>query len=569
MRLIHSTTLQLEEFTENDILQYVILSHAWGAGEVTFQDICNRKHTKLAREKPLGWSKIKNCCDITKSAEIGYCWVDTCSIDKKSSAELSEAINSMFKWYRDATYCVAYLSDVSGSDLEEDETQHQFRRSRWFTRGWTLQELLAPAAVWFFNGTWQFLGSKYDYSALVEEITGISENVLHDPGDIFRTNIARRMSWAAMRQTTRTKDLAYSLMGIFQVNMPLLYGEGERAFIRLQEEIIKESDDKSIFAWSPDPDEGPRADLDILGILARHPKCFVNSGKIETVLDQNTGMSITNRGLSIRLPVLESSDPGHFLAVLSCSPLEVANSIYQDVDLFSIMTLKVTTGSGVLGRVPGAPLGMIRESFVLLADLHDSQLAKLDATMPRRTPRRSIEMKVVDNDKFGWTLKSTLYAFKPLTVFTSYHSWQVNQPGYLFTLPPNGVDCIAAFHIAHAATFVKGIVVLLESRGNRLRWYRRLVPFGADDSLTQVLQENLGMNRMLQDELYENVRETFDFIGRHVFDVESLQIKRFQPIVSPSKSMDTSTSTQDCTIVVEISKRRVNPPQKSELFELE
>ena len=192
--------------------------------------------------------KIQFSCAQAAKDGYGYIWVDTCCIDKSSSAELSEAINSMYKWYQNAEKCYAYLADVpTGADLWPK--QSSFRRSRWFTRGWTLQELIAPSNLIFYSAEWLYLGTRYVLSSLLTEITGVDYTILAGARGIENASIAKKMSWASNRVTTRVEDIAYCLMGLFAVNMPMLYGEGDRAFIRLQEEIIKNSDDQSLFAW--------------------------------------------------------------------------------------------------------------------------------------------------------------------------------------------------------------------------------------------------------------------------------------------------------------------------------
>lgn len=162
--------------------------------------------------------------------------------------KLSEAINSTFSWYQGAQVCYAYLSDVTWSPTG-DSRRSRFTQSRWFTRGWTLQELLAPQTLIFYDAHWFPLGSKADRSLGIKAATGISAEYLTGKKRLHDASIAQRMSWAANRQTQRKEYIAYSLLGIFGVNMPMLYGEGAKAFIRLQEEIIKESRDLSIFAW--------------------------------------------------------------------------------------------------------------------------------------------------------------------------------------------------------------------------------------------------------------------------------------------------------------------------------
>jgi hypothetical protein len=175
-------------------------------------------------------------------------WCNAYSIDKTSSAELSEAINSMYKWYQQAEICYAYLSDVITADIPDDmQLAGRFKASRWFTQGWTLQELIAPPFVEFYAEDWTEIGTRSSHREELSIITGIDIRVLGGENPAI-CNVAERFSWAASRATTRLEDGAYSLLGIFQVHMPLLYGEGERAIIRLQEEIFKTTEDYTLFA---------------------------------------------------------------------------------------------------------------------------------------------------------------------------------------------------------------------------------------------------------------------------------------------------------------------------------
>jgi hypothetical protein len=176
-----------------------------------------------------------------------------CCIDKTSSAELSEAINSMFRWYEKAETCYAYLSDVpDGAGLVPAQVRARFAASRWFTRGWTLQELIAPRYVLFFSRHWKYFGTKESLCDQISAITGIDTDTLLGAG-LEHVSVARKMSWASCRNTTRIEDSAYCLLGLFDVNMPLLYGEGQKAFQRLQEEILRSSHDYSLFAWGLNP----------------------------------------------------------------------------------------------------------------------------------------------------------------------------------------------------------------------------------------------------------------------------------------------------------------------------
>src|SRR6266536_1101147 len=207
---------------------YAILSHTWGDDdeEVSFEDL-----TKGSGKTKAGYRKILFCGEQAARDGLQYCWVDTCCIDKSNNTELSEAINSMFRWYRNAAKCYVYLSDVSRSACDADVKANQphwqsmFRTSKWFTRGWTLQELIAPASVEFFSEEGELLGNKASLERHICEITRIPVKALQG-GSLSDFSIAERMSWSEKREATRKEDIAYSLLGIFDVNMPLIYGEG-------------------------------------------------------------------------------------------------------------------------------------------------------------------------------------------------------------------------------------------------------------------------------------------------------------------------------------------------------
>jgi hypothetical protein len=211
---------------------------------------------------------------------------------------LSEAINSMFRWYRNASVCYAYLEDVHGPITRD---HGPFHASRWFTRGWTLQELIAPSHVIFYASTWMELGTRYSLGRIVSDITGIDETFLSGSEDVSKASISKRMSWASRRNTTRKEDAAYCLFGLFDVNLMPLYGEGEKAFLRLQEELMKRYPrDHTLFAWGnlvekfsaavDDPavlsgerpltwDEG-QSRRPLLGLLAQSPRDFASTGHL-------------------------------------------------------------------------------------------------------------------------------------------------------------------------------------------------------------------------------------------------------------------------------------------------
>ncbi|EMT73151.1 Vegetative incompatibility protein HET-E-1 [Fusarium odoratissimum] len=232
MRLLNVSTLQLKEFI-GQVPPYAILSHTWTEEEVLYSDI----GTPTSSSKQ-GYPKLVGCC--RKAAQDGFewAWIDTCCIDKSSSAELSEAINSMYKWYQKAT------------------------------------ELIAPQIVELCSKEWTVIGTKKSLASSIESATGIPITVLRGSHP-SSYNVAERMSWASARTTTREEDLAYCLLGLFDVNMPLLYGEGAKSFIRLQEQILRQEEDYSMFAWTLQQDN-PIADSETssTGFLAWSPSQF-------------------------------------------------------------------------------------------------------------------------------------------------------------------------------------------------------------------------------------------------------------------------------------------------------
>ncbi|OLN87989.1 Vegetative incompatibility protein HET-E-1-like protein 1 [Colletotrichum chlorophyti] len=338
MRLLNVDTFELTEFFDSNIPPYAILSHTWGSKEFTFQD--------LQREGYKGGdTKIDGMCRAARLEGINWVWIDTCCIDKSSSAELSEAINSMFTWYKNAEVCHVYLGDVPEDDFIIFHNS-RFRHSRWFTRGWTLQELLAAPKLVFHNCSWQRIqlmlkrdlhahsenaaafdrgltrrSQVLDFATLLVEITGIDAAALTTRFDQVcrRYSVARKMSWAAHRQTTRVEDRAYSLLGLFNVNMPLLYGEGPKAFFRLQEEILKSYDDQTLFAW------GYNQQIKVQGgLFAKSPADFGGCGwvtKQDHGLSQRPHYYLTNKGLHIETQ-LAKMPPGfqpYVYALLNCS----------------------------------------------------------------------------------------------------------------------------------------------------------------------------------------------------------------------------------------------------------
>ncbi|KAF4636356.1 hypothetical protein G7Y89_g1720 [Cudoniella acicularis] len=324
MRLLDVSTLEFADFVGDKIPPYTILSHRWGDSEVSFRDMREGRGPSMKT----GSAKVQGCCrqaaldgykytvsncDILTSPPSRRLWIDSCCIDKSSSAELSEAINSMFRWYKNAHICYVYLSDVSpGPEESHAEPGSAFRRSQWFTRGWTLQELIAPDDLLFFDQEWNEFGSKISLVNVLEDVTRIRH--LFRP---FNACVAQRMFWASKRQTTRPEDLAYCLMGLFNISMPILYGEGaEKSFLRLQSEIISTSDDRSIFAWlDPDATE--------TGLLAESVMAFAQSGDVMVkespgrVLTRPNFYLMANKGIQLEVR-FDPEFPSEIIFPLEC-----------------------------------------------------------------------------------------------------------------------------------------------------------------------------------------------------------------------------------------------------------
>ncbi|KAK4442736.1 heterokaryon incompatibility protein-domain-containing protein [Podospora aff. communis PSN243] len=294
MRLLNSATGLMRDFvSDDDMPDYAILSHTWESDqEISFRQWEDRQAFDISHKT--GFVKIERFCAQAARDGFEWVWVDTCCIDKSSSAELSEAINAMFRWYRNPAVCYVYLSDVPTSSGTAG-----MAASRWFTRGWTLQELIAPIEVRFYSSEWEFINTKANLRDVIFEITNINPEILTG-GDLETISVARRMSWASQRKTSRIEDTAYSLLGIFDVNIPLIYGEGKKAFHRLQEAIMLKTHDQSLFAWGkpaekvsglisedqylglePIPWKSPAKRQPLLGLFADSPELFRFSSEIE------------------------------------------------------------------------------------------------------------------------------------------------------------------------------------------------------------------------------------------------------------------------------------------------
>lgn len=380
MRLLNSRTAGFICVDEPRHVSYAILSHVWARpdeeapAEQTFIDISKIQRSWRRKKWFSNFSasshlasntkgnsdviparvseKIRRTCAVAREHGYDNVWIDSCCIDQSSSSELSEAINSMYQWYHHARVCYAYLADVHDED-DPRARDSQFRRSRWFTRGWTLQELIAPQVLVFLSKGWRVLGTKAMLAAVIEEVTGIDSAILTHHVSLDTVSVAKRISWASRRHTTREEDEAYSLMGILNVHMPTIYGEGRFAFIRLQEEVLKQTSDQTLFAWGPSlrdnvklEDDSP-TDLPYMweeseaiwespymrNLFALSPRDFLSSGSI-TTLPRPTFLEklhltpplpqyhVTGHGIHTTVPLLtgrsyRSGEVVH-LAILAC-----------------------------------------------------------------------------------------------------------------------------------------------------------------------------------------------------------------------------------------------------------
>ncbi|KAI6151171.1 hypothetical protein BKA82DRAFT_771875 [Pisolithus tinctorius] len=334
--------------------KYAILSHRWESNsEVGYREMAELMEMEEWKrdevKKREGYRKIIKSCERAKKDGYKWLWIDTCCIERQSSTELSESINSMYRWYQHSGVCYAYLHDVETTfPMKQDKSR--FSKSNgwpeWFMRGWTLQELIAPSEIQFFNRGWVYIGSKRELASTLEDVTRV-------PGDVLRNgltsqprpSVAQIVSWAADRVTTRVEDRAYSLLGLFGVNIPMVYGEGEKAFRRLQLEIIKDSNDQSIFAWDPygrmprhgsvladDPSyfrdcrdverlESERFVSSLKEFIRRHELATTtieSEPALRRTAEHISVFAVTNAGIQMSLPLIPYRNSTSFKAILAC-----------------------------------------------------------------------------------------------------------------------------------------------------------------------------------------------------------------------------------------------------------
>jgi hypothetical protein len=386
IRLLHCNKWKLKEVYRGSP-EYAILSHTWEhdrrgrpqeveygdlkrqvtSSHKRYDDRSQRTSTISFFERPAvatpaqdapskesGWQKIEQARVAARNLGQKWIWIDSCCINKDDVREHTEAINSMYQWYADAQVCITYLGDVESLDDVKSASEAE---CRWFSRGWTLQELVAPSRLRFYNKNWLYLGSRNgveseragaendDLSYRISEITGINQSLLrmHDSTQIKRElasiPASQKMFWASARKTTKPEDTAYSLIGIFDLgHMHLKPGEGASAFIRLQEEIIRQTSDPTLFAWtatepcnfSPDSclalagiqeSTNPFKYNDTLhGIFACHPIEFKGAGRIRPSqhLMYSENIALTSRGVKFNAPLWGESPDSVFIMAIDC-----------------------------------------------------------------------------------------------------------------------------------------------------------------------------------------------------------------------------------------------------------
>ncbi|KAK2742724.1 het and ankyrin domain protein [Colletotrichum kahawae] len=267
MRLLHCLQQKIYHFTYPPSVQYAIFSHTWSSPHddewLSYTPAGQRSHSTKQ-------DIIRRVCNLALSHNLQYVWIDEACIDKSSSADVSETINSLPKYFQRATICFAFLVDLPcGTAVPCRDT---WARCQFWTRAWTLQELILPSNLQFYDAQWHLRGerSSEHLHSLISGITGIDEDILNHERTLDQASVARKMSWAACRRSFSPEDLAYSLLGLFGVCMPIVFGEGEeRAFRRLQEEIVKHTNDSSLFAWASRDNHSCR------GLFANTPAEFV------------------------------------------------------------------------------------------------------------------------------------------------------------------------------------------------------------------------------------------------------------------------------------------------------
>lgn len=325
-RLINTRTYELHKNVLSP--EYAILSHKWVEPEVTFQQLDSTEWRTINLEsQPM--KKIRDACKKARerSSLIEWLWVDTCCIDKTDNVELASALNSMFEWYFGATVCYGYLYDVkwiasSRQISKSTDPKRPGTESAWFERGWTLQELLAPRYMEFYDRDWNFMDTRKNLADLIHERTGIAEKYLTGASNFKVASVATKLSWMAGRTTSAVEDIAYSMLGLLNITMEIRYGEGVKAFMRLQRTLMESSTDESLFAWTT-PAGGlacyrglghvPEFSPTHWGLLAPSPDCFSKYTDLVVLPDRYVprlagGYRMTQQGVHFVMPWTPTSE---------------------------------------------------------------------------------------------------------------------------------------------------------------------------------------------------------------------------------------------------------------------
>lgn len=408
MRLIEAASLKYVEpptftttFSSDTSEPYAILSHRWGPEELRYQDLTDPR--VFWGSPPVfnkrGFHKLYNFAQVALSYNIKWIWCDTCCIDKRDATEYSEAINSMFQWYRDSKLCFAYLADWRGINGGVGDGV-EFTESVWFQRCWTLQELIAPSKVIFYDGQWTLRGTKLDFAEEISRRTRIEPAVLMGTRTLDRVSIAQRMSWAADREAAKMEDVAYCLLGIFDVSMPMLYGEGKRAFVRLQEEIIKRNADQSIFVWTSSNVSN--------NLLASSPADFARCNEVHEMHLHKKAFALNNLGLEIELE-LRQIRGNTYVGYLACENRSPDNPV-------SLM-LECEPGTTYLRRIQSCLSHQVEQ--------HSRQLRKSrKVTILRQVPDTYLDIPV---PLYGFQLGGSCKSFVLVNNFDSKKYWDIGR----------------------------------------------------------------------------------------------------------------------------------------------
>lgn len=263
MWLINTSTLELHEFSRSTP-SYATFSYVTDENEASFEDLAQAQKDRCKDSIKI----IERACDQARIAGYEWLWNHAACVDKRSCAAQSEAINSLPRIYRDCEHSIVYLEDLYHDQFEDEQIGERLAACRWIKNIWAIPQIVFPREVYFYSSDWSQIGTKRSLLPHLSSIIGIDQPALEHWGCLEDYSIARRMSWASEMTAFRTEDLAYALLGLFDVGMPIIYGEGGKAFLKLQEEIIRDTDDFSLLAW--DNFDGQECN----GLFAYSPACF-------------------------------------------------------------------------------------------------------------------------------------------------------------------------------------------------------------------------------------------------------------------------------------------------------